>query len=80
MFRFVARRWSEFNLMVKWEQAFIEAQKDGIPIVHYKNPITGENDITMIVFDNRILQSTIERANTISGKAFVESQPETEVN
>ena len=47
----------EHPLIVKWTPAFIEAQKDGLPIVHYKNPITGENDITMIVFDNRVLQN-----------------------
>ena len=48
----------EHPLIVKWTPAFIEAQKDGLPIVHYTNPITGENDITMIVFDNRVLQAT----------------------
>ena len=67
-------------LIHKWEQAFIEAQKDGLPIVHYKNPITGENDITMIVFDNRILRSTPERANTLSGRSYVDKAQETEVN
>ena len=67
-------------LMQKWEQAFIEAKKDGLPIVHYTNPVTGENDITMIVFDNRILRSTPERANTLSGKSFIDNTQETEVN
>ena len=43
---------------VKWTPVFIEAQKDGIQIVHYTNPITGENDITMLVFDNRTLAAT----------------------
>ncbi len=48
----------ENPLIVKWTPVFIEAQKDGIQIVHYTNPITGENDITMLVFDNRTLAST----------------------
>ena len=48
----------EHPLIVKWTPVFIEAQRDGIPSVHYRNPITGENDITMLVFDNRILQTS----------------------
>lgn len=48
----------EHPLIVKWTPIFIEAQKDGLQIVHYTNPLTGENDITMIVFDNRVLQHT----------------------
>jgi len=44
----------------------MEAQKDGIPIVHYRNPITGDNDITMLVFDNRVLQATMPSDNTLS--------------
>ena len=55
----------EHPLIVKWTPAFIEAQKDGLPIVHYKNPITGENDITMIVFDNRVLQATAPTGNVL---------------
>ena len=66
-------------LLAKWEQAFIEAQKDGLPILHYTNPITGENDLTMIVFDNRLLKATSERANTLSGKAYNHVQTETEL-
>ena len=55
----------EHPLIVKWTPAFIEAQKDGLPIVHYTNPITGENDITMIVFDNRVLQTTAPTGTTL---------------
>ena len=54
-------------LIVKWEQAFIEAQKDGIPILHYRNPHTGENDLTMLVFDNRVLKATMPQGTTMSG-------------
>ena len=66
-------------LMMKWEQAFIEAQKDGLPILHYRNPITGENDLTMIVFDNRLLNIQSERANTLSGKTYEDMKTETEL-
>ena len=48
----------EHPLIVKWTPVFLEAQKDGIQIQHYRNPITGENDITTLVFDNRVLQAT----------------------
>lgn len=48
----------EHPLIVKWTPVFIEAQKDGIQIQHYTNPVTGENDITILIFDNRMLQVT----------------------
>lgn len=48
----------EHPLIVKWTPVFLEAQRDGIPIMHYRNPLTGENDISMLVFDNRVLQAT----------------------
>lgn len=53
----------EHPLIVKWTPIFKEAMKDGIQIVHYQNPITKENDITMLVFDNRVLQSTAPTGN-----------------
>ena len=49
----------EHPLIVKWTPIFQEALKDGIQIVHYKNPITKENDITMLVFDNRQLKQRL---------------------
>jgi len=52
-------------LIVKWTPVFQEAMKDGIQIVHYTNPITKENDITMLVFDNRVLQNTAPRGNSM---------------
>jgi hypothetical protein len=58
---------SEHPLIVKWEQAFIEAKKDGIPIMHYKNPTTGKNDITLLIFDNRVLEATMPQGTTIAG-------------
>jgi hypothetical protein len=45
-------------LLVKWTPVFLEAQKDGIGIQHYRNPQTGENDLTTLTFDNRVLQAT----------------------
>ena len=75
---FVVRK-TDDPLMMKWEQAFIEAQKDGLPILHYRNPITGENDLTMIVFDNRLLNIQSERANTLSGKTYEDMKTETEL-
>jgi hypothetical protein len=59
----------EHPLIIKYTPVFIEAQKDGLPIMHYKNPGTlcpncghhfgvGENDLTFIGFDNRALQHT----------------------
>mgnify|MGYP001158042509 FL=1 len=56
----------EHPLIVKWTPIFQEALKDGIQLVHYKNPITQENDITMLVFDNRVLAQTAPRHNTMS--------------
>ena len=41
-------------------------QKDGIPIHHYRNPVTGENDLTMVVFDNRVLQATAPTGNVLT--------------
>jgi len=56
----------EHPLIVKWTPIFIEAQKDNIQIIHYKNPITGENDITMLVFDNRVLQASAPTGTKLS--------------
>tara|TARA_B100000287_G_scaffold314700_1_gene298205 strand:+ start:3463 stop:4221 length:759 start_codon:yes stop_codon:yes gene_type:complete len=56
----------EHPLIVKWTPVFMEARKDGIPVVHYRNPVTGDNDITMLVFDNRVLQATMPSDNTLS--------------
>ncbi len=55
----------EHPLIVKWTPIIQEAMKDGIQLVHYKNPITKENDITMLVFDNRVLKNTAPRHNTM---------------
>jgi len=48
----------------KYEPFFIELEKDskrqqGINILHYKNPATGLNDVTMVVFDLRLFQQEI---------------------
>ena len=62
----------EAPLIVKWTPAFIEAQRAGLPIIHYKNPITGENDITMIVFDNRLLANTMPQNTTLGSNMSVD--------
>lgn len=56
----------EHPLIMKYTPVFIELQKDGIPVHHYRNPVTGENDITMVVFDNRVLKATAPTGNTLS--------------
>ena len=49
------------ELLKKYEPFFVELEKDsksqpGISLLHYKNPETGINDVTMIVFDLRLFQ------------------------
>ena len=52
----------------KYESFFAELEKDskntnGISILHYKNPSTNVNDVTMIVFDLRIFQEELNAIN-----------------
>ena len=52
----------------KYEPFFAELEKDsrksnGISILHYKNPSTNINDVTMIVFDLRIFQEELNAMN-----------------
>jgi len=52
------------ELLQKYEPFFVELEKDskrqpGISLLHYKNPETGINDVTMIVFDLRLFQKEI---------------------
>ena len=54
------------ELLKKYEPFFMQLEKDskaynGINLLHYKNPETGINDVTMIVFDLRLFQQ--EMAN-----------------
>jgi hypothetical protein len=54
------------QLLKKYEPFFMQLEKDskaynGINLLHYKNPETGINDVTMIVFDLRLFQQ--EMAN-----------------
>ena len=37
-----------------------------------QNPITGENDITMIVFDNRLLANTMPQNTTLGSNMSVD--------
>jgi hypothetical protein len=49
----------------KYEPFFMELEKDskiqpGISVLHYKNPLTQLNDVTMVVFDLRLFQKELE--------------------
>ena len=49
------------ELLKKYEPFFMQLEKDskthhGINLLHYKNPESGINDVTMIVFDLRLFQ------------------------
>jgi hypothetical protein len=49
------------QFLKKYEPFFVELEKDskkqsGISLLHYQNPETGMNDVTMIVFDLRLFQ------------------------
>jgi len=49
------------KMLEKYEPFFDELMRDakktkGISVMHYQNPITNQNDMTMIVFDLRIFQ------------------------
>ena len=74
----------EHPLLAKWAPVFDEAQKDGIPIIRYKNPITGENDITTLVFDERLLQTKQIQGTTLETDYVVRppeaDKPEVENN
>ena len=74
-------------LLNKWSEAFMEAEKDGIPIMHFKNPGCpncgygkGQNDVTFMMFDNRTLNATFERADTMDGKAYETTSKGAQVN
>lgn len=52
------------ELLKKYEPFFVELEKDsksqpGISLLHYQNPETNMNDVTMIVFDLRLFQQEI---------------------
>lgn len=55
-------------MLQKYEPFFAELERDqgktkGISILHYKNPETNINDVTMIVFDLRIFQHEMNQMN-----------------
>ena len=57
------------EMLKKYEPFFAELERDagktkGISILHYKNPQTQVNDVTMIVFDLRIFQQELTALNT----------------
>lgn len=52
-------------LIVKWEPIFKEAMKDGIEVRHFKDPETGENYATHLVFHNKMLQSKTASGNVL---------------
>lgn len=53
-------------MLQKYEPFFAELERDagktkGINVLHYANPATGQNDVTMVVFDLRIFQMELEQ-------------------
>ena len=55
--------------------------------MHFKNPGCpncgygkGENDVTFMMFDNRTLNATFERADTLDGKAYETTSKGAQVN
>jgi hypothetical protein len=42
--------------LVKYEEFFKMAHKDGIPVQHFTNKETGMNDMTVVIFDMRQFQ------------------------
>tara|TARA_R110001592_G_scaffold32591_4_gene114018 strand:+ start:2116 stop:3105 length:990 start_codon:yes stop_codon:yes gene_type:complete len=73
------------ELLQKYEPFFVELEKDskaqpGISLLHYKNPETGINDVTMIVFDLRLFQQEIlaqqpTLADAITNLGIMQAQP-----
>ena len=61
----------EHPLIEKWTPVFEEAEKDGIEVIHRKDPITGENDITMLIFDNRVLKTKKARGTSLENDYIV---------
>lgn len=54
------------EMLQKYEPFFAELQKDskktkGIDILYYQNPVTKQNDVTMVIFDLRIFQHEMEQ-------------------
>jgi len=63
------------QFLKKYEPFFAELEKDskrhsGINILHYSNPVTGLNDVTMVVFDLRIFQHELEQMEASAADAF----------
>jgi hypothetical protein len=55
-------------MLKKYEPFFAELERDagktkGINVLHYANPATGQNDVTMVVFDLRIFQMELQQMN-----------------
>lgn len=55
-------------MLQKYEPFFAELERDagktkGINVLHYANPVTGQNDVTMVVFDLRIFQLELQQMN-----------------
>ena len=73
------------ELLQKYEPFFVELEKDsksqqGISLLHYKNPETGINDVTMIVFDLRLFQQEMlaqqpSLADAITNLGIMQAQP-----
>ena len=77
------------ELLKKYEPFFVELERDsksqaGINLLHYKNPETGINDVTMIISDLRLFQKEIlsqqpNLADAITNLGIMQL-PQTQVN
>ena len=78
------------ELLKKYEPFFVELEKDsksqpGISLLHYKNPESGINDVTMIVFDLRLFQQEMlsqqpTLADAISNLGIMQAQDNGVIN
>jgi|TARA_R100000479_G_scaffold11179_1_gene4581 hypothetical protein len=63
------------EFLKKYEPFFMELEKDsksqpGISLLHYKNPETNINDVTMIIFDLRLFQQEMLSNNLVLSDAI----------
>ena len=62
-------------MLQKYAEFFTQLERDskntnGIDILHYQNPVTKLNDVTMIIFDLRIFQHELEAMEQQAQEAF----------
>jgi len=65
-------------LLEKWNEAFVEAQKDGIPITYFRDPTTNEVVLTTLSFHSSMLKNKFAHGTTISGAEYSNEDGEAE--